>query len=128
MQVLHNLLNNALTAYAHRSRHRRRPPGGRRNCRLQRRPTPGRGSRPEDLPNIFERFYRADLSRARATGGSGLGLTIARRFVEAHGGTITATSRLGQGSTFTVTLPIVTQVRRPAGQQPAPEPAPLVMR
>jgi signal transduction histidine kinase len=66
----------------------------------------GEGIPPEDLPNIFERFYRVDPSRARATGGSGLGLTIAKRFAEAHGGQIRVTSKPGEGSTFTVTLPV----------------------
>ncbi|MDY7018693.1 MAG: ATP-binding protein [Chloroflexota bacterium] len=65
----------------------------------------GEGIPAEDLPNIFERFYRVDKSRARATGGSGLGLTIAKRLVEAHGGTIEAQSELGKGSRFTFTLP-----------------------
>jgi signal transduction histidine kinase len=66
----------------------------------------GEGIPAEDLPYIFERFYRVDKSRARATGGSGLGLTIARRLVEAHGGTITAQSELGKGSCFSFTIPI----------------------
>jgi len=66
----------------------------------------GEGIPPEDLPMIFERFYRVDKSRARATGGSGLGLTIAKRLIEAHGGTIKAESRVGQGSTFTFSLPL----------------------
>lgn len=66
----------------------------------------GEGIPAEDLPNIFERFYRVDRSRARATGGSGLGLTIARRLVEAHGGKITVKSKLGKGSRFSFTLPI----------------------
>ena len=65
----------------------------------------GEGIPPEDLPNIFERFYRVDKSRARATGGSGLGLTIAKRLVEAHGGKIEAHSEPGKGSRFTFTLP-----------------------
>jgi signal transduction histidine kinase len=67
----------------------------------------GEGIPAEDLPMIFERFYRVDKSRARATGGSGLGLTIAKRLVEAHGGTIKAESQAGNGSTFTFTLPII---------------------
>ncbi|MFH0941863.1 MAG: ATP-binding protein [Chloroflexota bacterium] len=67
----------------------------------------GEGIPPEDLPNIFERFYRVDKSRTRATGGSGLGLTIARRLVEAHGGTIEVQSEPGKGSRFTFTLPAV---------------------
>jgi signal transduction histidine kinase len=66
----------------------------------------GEGIPAGDLPNIFERFYRVDRSRARATGGSGLGLTIARRLVEAHGGEITARSELGKGSRFSFTLPV----------------------
>ena len=59
----------------------------------------------KDLPNIFERFYRADESRTRVTGGSGVGLAIVKASVEAHGGTITAQSAKGHGSTFRITLP-----------------------
>ena len=66
----------------------------------------GEGIPADDLAYIFERFYRVDKSRTRATGGTGLGLTIARRLVEAHGGTIEATSAPGSGSTFTFTLPV----------------------
>jgi signal transduction histidine kinase len=66
----------------------------------------GEGIPPEDLPNIFERFYRVDKSRTRATGGSGLGLTIAKRLIEAHGSSIEAHSEPGRGSTFTFTLPV----------------------
>lgn len=69
----------------------------------------GEGIPAEDLPLIFERFYRVDKSRARATGGSGLGLTIAKRLVEAHGGNITVNSQPGRGSTFTFTVPVATQ-------------------
>jgi len=67
----------------------------------------GEGIPAEDLPNIFERFYRVDKSRARTTGGSGLGLTITKYLVEAHGGTIEAWSEPGKGSRFTFTLPAV---------------------
>ncbi|MBI4319051.1 MAG: HAMP domain-containing protein [Chloroflexi bacterium] len=67
----------------------------------------GEGIAAEDLPRIFERFYRVDASRARQTGGSGLGLTITRRLVEAHGGMITAASELGKGSRFVFTIPEV---------------------
>jgi len=66
----------------------------------------GEGIPPEDLPNIFERFYRVDKSRTRATGGSGLGLTIAKRLVEAHGGKIEAQSEPGKGSRFSFTVPV----------------------
>jgi signal transduction histidine kinase len=65
----------------------------------------GEGIPPEDLPNIFERFYRVDRSRTRATGGSGLGLTITKRLIEAHGGEIHVSSELGKGTTFTILLP-----------------------
>lgn len=66
----------------------------------------GEGIPAADLPNVFERFYRVDRSRARATGGSGLGLTIAKRMVEAHGGRVEARSKLGRGSRFSFTVPI----------------------
>ena len=65
----------------------------------------GPGISPEDLPYIFDRFYRADKSRSRAGGGSGLGLTIARYIVEAHGGRIWAESREGEGTRLCFTLP-----------------------
>jgi signal transduction histidine kinase len=66
----------------------------------------GEGIPTEELPNIFERFYRVDKSRARATGGSGLGLTIAKRLVEAHGGKIKVQSQPGKGSRFAFTVPV----------------------
>lgn len=66
----------------------------------------GEGIPAKELPNIFERFYRVDKSRARATGGSGLGLTIARRLVEAHGGRIEVQSEPGKGSRFAFTVPV----------------------
>jgi len=72
----------------------------------------GIGIRPEDLPRIFERFYKVDQARSKIDfigpggGGSGLGLAIARHVVEAHGGRIKAESVVGQGSTFTFTLPV----------------------
>ncbi len=103
-QVLINLLGNALRAT---------PGGGAvRVVATQRdgRTTiivrdNGGGIAPEDLPHLFERFYRADPSRSRRTGGSGVGLTIARAIVEAHGGTLTLSSDgIGLGATATIVL------------------------
>ena len=68
----------------------------------------GPGMAPEELPLVFERFYRVDPSRSRATGGAGLGLTIAKQLVEAHGGTIRAESTPGAGSRFIFELPLTT--------------------
>ncbi len=62
----------------------------------------GVGIEPENLPRIFDRFWRADESRSRATGGSGLGLPIARKLVEAHGATLSVASTPGEGTLFTV--------------------------
>ena len=64
----------------------------------------GPGIAPDDLQRVFDRFYRTDPSRSRNTGGTGLGLTIARRLVEAHGGSIEAESVVGRGSRFIVRL------------------------
>jgi two-component system OmpR family sensor kinase len=66
----------------------------------------GAGISPEDVPHLFERFYRADVSRSRASGGSGLGLSIVQRLIERHGGTITVESELGEGTTFHILLPV----------------------
>ncbi len=104
-QVLHNILENAVA-------HTRKR--GCINVAASRKgrwvevsvSDTGEGIPAEDLPHIFERFYRVDKSRARATGGSGLGLTIAKRLIEAHGGTIGVQSKLGEGSRFSFTLPI----------------------
>jgi two-component system sensor histidine kinase BaeS len=65
----------------------------------------GIGIGPEELPRIFERFYRADNSRSRESGGAGIGLSIAKAIVEAHGGTLSAASAPGSGSDFTIELP-----------------------
>jgi signal transduction histidine kinase len=61
----------------------------------------------KDIPRVFERFYRADNSRSRATGGAGIGLSIAKAIVEAHGGTISAASQPGRGSEFLISLPAI---------------------
>jgi histidine kinase len=67
----------------------------------------GIGIPAEHLPHVFTRFYRVDRSRSRAGGGSGIGLTIAKHLVEAHGGRIWASSPgSGKGSSFTFTLPL----------------------
>lgn len=66
----------------------------------------GTGIRKEDLPFIFERFYKGDVSRNRETGGTGLGLSIVKALVEAHGGSVSAESELGKGTKFTILLPI----------------------
>ena len=102
-QVLNNLLSNAM---AHT------PPGGKITVSCEKREMitvcvsdTGEGIPVKDLPFIFERFYRVDKSRSRATGGTGLGLTIAKRLVEANGGTITVESTLGKGSRFCFTVP-----------------------
>ncbi len=67
----------------------------------------GVGIPEEDLPHIFDRFYRVDKARSRAQGGTGLGLSIAKWIADAHGGSLSVTSRVGQGSTFTISLPVV---------------------
>jgi signal transduction histidine kinase len=66
----------------------------------------GQGIAAEDLPHVFERFWRADRSRDRNSGGTGIGLAICRRLVELQGGTIEATSQLGKGSNFRFSLPL----------------------
>jgi two-component system sensor histidine kinase VicK len=66
----------------------------------------GPGIPPEDLEHVFERFYQVDKSRAGKNRGIGLGLTIAKQIVEAHGGKIFVESVVGLGTRFTVTLPI----------------------
>jgi two-component system sensor histidine kinase BaeS len=103
-QVLGNLLNNAL---------RHTPQAGRITLQARRHESgvellvqdTGPGIAPEDLPRVFERFYRTDKSRQRETGGAGLGLAIARSIVELHGGQIWAESTLGEGTTFLIRLP-----------------------
>jgi two-component system, OmpR family, sensor histidine kinase BaeS len=105
-QVVHNLLTNSI---------RYSSEGGRILVKLEMKDRDllqvsvsdnGSGILPEDLPRIFDRFYRADRSRTKATGGAGLGLAIAREIVNAHGGHIWAESQPTRGSTFLFTLPV----------------------
>ncbi len=103
-QLAGNLVANAI---------RHTPPGGAVTVRVEGRgdrltievADTGSGIAAADLPRVFDRFWRADGARGRDTGGSGLGLAIARQLARAHGGDITATSRPGHGSAFTVDLP-----------------------
>lgn len=70
----------------------------------------GAGIEPEHLPRVFDRFYRADRSRSRHSGGAGLGLAIVRAIVEAHGGSVSAHSDgVGQGSVFSIQLPLFSE-------------------
>jgi two-component system phosphate regulon sensor histidine kinase PhoR len=104
-QVLVNLLDNAIK-YS--------PEGGRITVAIDDGGAPGLvsitvrdegvGIPAEDLPRVFERFYRVDQARSRDGGGSGLGLSIAKAIVEAHGGEITLRSEEGQGTTVHFTL------------------------
>jgi signal transduction histidine kinase len=104
-QVLGNLVTNAL---------RHTPAGGRIDLSAQAQGTrvalvvadTGEGMPADVLPHVFDRFYRGDPARSQQNGESGLGLAIAKSIVEAHGGTIAATSTLGRGTTFTITLPL----------------------
>ncbi|HTP08266.1 MAG TPA: ATP-binding protein [Anaerolineae bacterium] len=103
-RVLANLTSNAL---------RHTPTGGQVHLSARRTPSgievevrdTGEGIRPEDLPYVFDRFYRGEKSRSRATGGAGLGLAIARGIVEAHGGSIRVESEAGHGASFVFVLP-----------------------
>lgn len=109
-QVLRNLLNNAVI---------HTPAGGIITITARQQADrvevsvsdTGEGIPPGELSNIFERFYRVDKSRTRATGGIGLGLTIAKRLVEAHGGEIKVQSEVGKGSRFSFTIPVSEQSR-----------------
>ncbi|MCL4294439.1 MAG: HAMP domain-containing protein [Anaerolineae bacterium] len=104
-QVLRNLLNNALEFT---------PPGGQITLTARLDGSwvclevgdSGPGITSEQLPFVFERFYRADPSRARATGGAGLGLAIVKQLVEAHGGRVWVKSTPGTGAWFGFTLPV----------------------
>jgi signal transduction histidine kinase len=103
-RVFNNLISNAL---------RHTPPQGRVSVWVRREgpgvdvtvSDTGEGIRGQDIPHIFERFYRGDASRRRGTGGAGLGLAIARGIVQAHGGDIQVQSEPGKGTQFTFHLP-----------------------
>jgi two-component system sensor histidine kinase BaeS len=105
VQVLENLVSNAM---------RYTPAGGTITLSAKRDQESvllkvtdtGAGILPQNLPHIFDRFYRADQARQQAEGESGLGLAIAKSIVEAHGGKISAESKPGRGSTFMVALPV----------------------
>ena len=105
-QVLHNLLENAL---------RYTEAGGRVEVRVESTPGEARltvadtgvGIPAEDLPYVFERFFRSKVSKRVNPGGSGLGLSIVRWIVAAHKGRVTAESEMGKGSTFIVALPVL---------------------
>lgn len=104
-QCVGNLLSNAV---------RHTPPGGTVTLRCRGEgdeivievADTGTGIAAEDLPRVFDRFWRADRSRSRQTGGSGLGLAIVRQLTEAHGGTVSATSTPGAGTVFGLRLPL----------------------
>jgi signal transduction histidine kinase len=105
-QVFHNLFENAM---------RYTPAGGSIRVRLRAVPGEARmevsdtgiGIPEKDLPFVFERFFRSDRARRAYSGGSGLGLSIARWIVDAHKGKISVESAAGKGTTFTVSLPLV---------------------
>lgn len=103
-QVILNLLDNALN-YTHEGTVALVLSESGGEAVLEVRDT-GIGIAREHVPRLFERFYRVDKGRSRATGGTGLGLAIVRHLVEAHGGTVGVESELNKGSTFTVRLPI----------------------
>jgi two-component system sensor histidine kinase SenX3 len=76
----------------------------------------GVGIPARDLERIFERFYRVDRARSRLTGGTGLGLSIVRHVAANHGGTVRVESVEGEGSTFTLSLPLTEGVEAIAGE------------
>jgi signal transduction histidine kinase len=104
-QVLHNLLANAIIHTASGGKIDMSAKQEGQSIRVSVTDN-GEGIPSADLPYVFERFYRVDKSRARNRGGSGLGLTIAKRIVEAHQGTIEVQSELAKGSRFSFTVPL----------------------
>jgi two-component system, OmpR family, sensor kinase len=113
------LLNLGVNALQHT------PPGGTVTLGLEQRDgyacltiaDTGEGISEADLPHIFERFYRADRSRSRHSGGAGLGLAIVQRIAEAHNGHATVNSVLGRGSTFAIWLPLPAELPAPPAEE-----------
>ncbi|MDI9884214.1 HAMP domain-containing sensor histidine kinase [Streptomyces sp. HNM0645] len=103
-QAVGNLVSNALRHTSPGDRITLRARRGEHGLLIEVSDT-GTGISPVDLPHVFERFWRAEKSRSRQTGGSGLGLSIVRKLVEAHGGTVSVASTPGGGTVFTLCLP-----------------------
>lgn len=112
-QVFVNLIDNALRHTAGGGRIRVELDARDSDAVLRVRDT-GEGIPYRDLPHIFERFYVVDRSRTRGSSGAGLGLAIVKGIVDAHGGTISAESMLGRGTSFTIRLPIM-RIKRETG-------------
>ena len=111
-QVLVNLLMNALQFTSPGDSVSLSAQQHRNELKIQVQDT-GSGIASEHLPHIFTRFYRVDKSRSRQSGGSGIGLTISKHLVAAHGGTITVESAgIGSGTTFTISLPIGIKIEK----------------
>lgn len=105
-QALRNLLENAV---------RYTPPGTQVTVRLEALPSgmatitvidTGPGIAAEHVPHVWDRFYRVEKTRSRATGGMGLGLAIVKYIIEAHGGSVAVQSSIGQGSAFSMQIPL----------------------
>jgi signal transduction histidine kinase len=105
MQVMTNLVDNAIRYNTNGSRVivAVRPAKGHIELSVS---DNGPGIPPEDIPHLFERFWRAEKSRNRATGGSGLGLAIVKQLIEAHHGEVQVESQTGSGTRFTIRLPV----------------------
>jgi two-component system OmpR family sensor kinase/two-component system sensor histidine kinase BaeS len=104
-QIVSNLVENALTHTPNNGRISVSTEGHTEGLDLEISDS-GIGISEDDIPRIFDQFYRADQSRTRATGGAGLGLTIVKRLVEAHNGDISVISGPATGTTFKIVLPI----------------------